>query len=120
MIERWDRAPFTMDKPNEVQQRINFARCRNCNVQFSKDNVTFTERSAGKDYEVGIECPNCELWFHSFFLNDELKKMTGTLVNRSLRRAYKSKYDKFNKHKRKQMNMRKLNGRWYAKEIAVK
>lgn len=82
-------------------------------MQFSKEKVQFTERPAGEDYEIGIACPNCGLWFHSFFLNDELKGMVGTLVNRKMRKAYKVKYNKFNKHKRKQMGLSKFNGRWH-------
>ena len=106
-------------KSNGIQHKINFARCINCNAQFSKEQVEFKERPAGKDYEVGLNCPNCGLWFHSFFLNDELKKMItfmATQTNRRIRRIYEVKHKKFNAYKRKQLGMKKMNGRWYARE----
>lgn len=103
-----------------MKQRINFARCLNCNVQFNKEQVEFKERPAGKDYEVGLDCPNCGLWFHSFFLNEELKEMITAMAlqtNRQIRRAYDAKHKKFNAYKRKQLGMRKVNGRWYSKSL---
>ncbi len=113
----WEWEPMKK-KSNGVQQRINFASCTNCDAKFNKEKVEFIERPAGKDYEVGLYCPNCSLWFHSFFLNDDLKNMITAMAiqtNRKIRRAYEAKHKKFNVYKRKKMNMRKMNGRWYSK-----
>lgn len=108
-------------QPNGVQQRIPFARCRNCDMQFTKEQIEVVEIPADDDFEVGLNCPNCSLWFHFYFLNKELKDMLQGMTkvtNRRIRRSYQSKHTKFNKHKRKRLSMKKLNGRWYKPEVA--
>lgn len=74
----------------------------------------FTERQLEDDLiEMGLVCPNCHHWFHSFFLNHHLiATRPNPSDDRTIRRGYKSKFDRFNKKTRKRLGMKKVDGKW--------
>lgn len=57
-------------------------------------------------WEVGLQCPHCRAWYHSHFLNAELRRMQesmrGKKVNRKQRRHYQALFVKFNRRVRKE------------------
>jgi hypothetical protein len=71
--------------------------CRNCKRVFNFRNIGFTTKKL--DYpkgimDVGIECPNCENFTHSYYLTDELEKMQKPDATRDEKREYKRKLRK--------------------------
>lgn len=85
--------------------------CSNCKQVFNFRNVGFTSKPTLIEgiEDVGIECPNCEAFVHSYYLNDELKAMQNPKATRKVRRAYKHKFLKLQRWVEKKL--RQQNGR---------
>lgn len=60
--------------------------------------------------EIGLKCPHCDQWYHSYFLNDELRRlqanMSGRKVSRQERRTYQGKFVNLNKRMRRKMGLK--------------
>lgn len=88
--------------------------CPDCLKRFT--NFEYLSRMREDIKEVGIECPNCEAWFHSFFLNKDLDtNRPDSKAQRKEKREYKKRFQAFQKRTRKHFKMRKVNGRWLDK-----
>ena len=99
--------------------------CSNCNARV---HVTgFTDRPveahegqspwSGQDglIEIGLECPNCGYWYHAYFLNADLRdNRPEPDSNRKARRDYQLRFQRFQKDTRRQLGMRKMNGKWLS------
>lgn len=85
--------------------------CPDCLKRFPS--FEYSGRTREDVKEIGIECPNCKSWFHSYFLNEDLETNRPSLKSpRRERRAYKKRFQAFQKKTRKRFKMRKVNGRW--------
>lgn len=74
--------------------------CKNCNSTFDTSKIGFISNPVEglEDVEdIGLECPKCKTWFHSYYLSKELKKLQTGIRNRHERRAYEHKFKKFQK-----------------------
>ena len=72
--------------------------CSNCRKVFKFSTVGFKERDVEvleNVTEIGIECPNCQQWHHSYYLNPELVAMQAKNADRKQRREYQRKFVKF-------------------------
>lgn len=78
--------------------------CNGCQQSFKLDQV-LSERKLDNDIsEVGLICPGCQKWYHSYFSNDELENLRNQLGNspiRKKRREYKKKFDRLQKKLKK-------------------
>lgn len=61
-------------------------------------------------YELGICCPVCDSWYHSYFITDKIIRLPRD--NRHDRRHYRAEFRRLNKRERKARGLRKVNGRW--------
>ena len=105
-----------MQTTQQVLQKLKGSKvvlCRACKTSVLMP-TSFIERQIEDDLiEMGLECPNCKYWFHSFFLNHSLiATRPQPTDDRKIRREYKSKFGKFNKQTRKRLGMKKVNGKW--------
>lgn len=76
--------------------------CNKCGKEFD---FLPKQRQRNKNItEIGLECPHCEEWFHSYFLTPVLIRMQATLKrNRKRRniRAYAKEFEKVQSELRK-------------------
>lgn len=79
--------------------------CNGCRAEYP---LTVTERplSDTGDIDVGVECPHCHYWTHSYYLNRRLKSLQQTL------KRLRAKAGKSEKHwqrfKQKQAHYQRL------------
>lgn len=87
-------------------------KCSNCNTLVRADG--FTDRQLENDLiEIGLECPNCGAWYHSYFVNDDLRRNRPKPTDdRRKRREYQKRFQRFQKRTRQRLGMRKIGGRW--------
>lgn len=83
--------------------------CPSCRKVFNFRKLGFTEKPL--DYpadikDVGIECPNCNYFQHSFYLSKELEAMQNPDATRKERREYKRKYLKLQNWVKKKIRTR--------------
>jgi len=88
--------------------KIPIVKCSHCQKSFVP---RFTERQREPDlFEIGLECPHCEVWVHSYFLNKNLKKRQRVIQERRLpvakRKRYQQDFVKFNEATRKHLGMK--------------
>ena len=87
-------------------------KCSNCNTLVQADG--FTDRQREDDLiEIGLECPNCEACYHSYFVNDDLRRNRPKPTDsRRERREYQKRFQRFQKRIRQRLGMKKIGGRW--------
>lgn len=96
------------------------ATCTTCQQKFDFRQVGYTVRQIDADLkEIGIECPNCQEWYHSYFTNPALEAgRPHQGADRKERRAYQKAVKRFNKKMRAALGMVKKGGRWVRREVA--
>jgi len=63
-----------------------------CSCGFEGDFPGYSERDIKPGIvEIGIECPDCKKWFHSFYQNEKLKELQ-TRAETTGRNSYVLKY----------------------------
>lgn len=87
-------------------------KCSNCNTLVRADG--FTDRQREEDLiEIGLECPNCGAWYHSCFVNDDLRhNRPKPTDSRRERREFQNRFHRFQKRTRQRLGMKKIGGRW--------
>lgn len=84
--------------------------CVECKAEFS---YRAEKHDLGNGlYELGIRCPVCDEWYHSYFITDKIIRLPRK--NRNERRHYKAELRRLNKKERKKRGIRKVNGRWVS------
>ena len=87
-------------------------RCSKCRRVF--DVKRFETRQLEDDlYEVGFECSHCDTWYHSFFLNKELRTQRNQLQRKGKNKnkreellAYQRQFVAFNERVRAERGMK--------------
>lgn len=76
----------------------NIVYCDNCDGAINVAKETKTRQMEFDVEETGFRCPTCLKWYHSFYLNSELKK----LLNNKKRdyKQYKKKFQEFQKERK--------------------
>lgn len=80
-----------------MAKRKNLVVCNNCQKEF--DMVTNTQRiKKAQITDIGLKCPHCKFFFHSYYLNTELirkQKLLRKLRNNPI--LFKNKQAKYKK-----------------------
>lgn len=88
---------------NNNMQIPQVVECTNCRKQFNtKANVK--ERRTAKVIDIGLECPHCKYFFHSYYLTPDLikrqrglKKLRGAPDYRKVLKVYQKKFNALQK-----------------------
>lgn len=90
-----------------------FILCVKCRKSADFQDFKSREISIKGIEEIGLECPHCAEWYHSYFLDNDLKdNRPKPRADRRVRREYKKRFQAFQKKTRKRLGLRKVNGRW--------
>lgn len=103
---------------SQVLDQLKGMRLTLCSACMSQVRMSLTSRPLEGDLiEIGMECPFCHHWFHSYFLNPDLRdnRPKGT-DSRKARREYQLRFQRFQKVTRKRLGMRKVNGKYAARQ----
>lgn len=69
--------------------------CDNCHKVFYLANAMAEKEIDDNIIEVGLTCPHCESYFHSYYTNQALKDRIKGLTNNRRRRAFQRDFDKW-------------------------
>lgn len=102
-----------MNKPT-IKENSRVAICKVCRKVSSDFDYHVRQTTLNGIKEVGLVCPKCNEWYHSYFANKELEMVADKVptMRRKERRLYQLNFNKLQKKIRKKLNMRKVNNRW--------
>ena len=90
--------------------------CKACRHVVDFASVGFTSRPVEADdklTEMGIKCPNCGQWHHSFFLDKWLEdNRPSERAARQTRRDYQRRFKRFQEKTRKRLGLVKNGNTW--------
>lgn len=88
--------------------------CRACKQVSSKFNYQVKDTELEGIEEVGLVCPNCDEWYHSYFANSELKEIADKVPSmaRKQKREYQKRFDRLQKKIRRKLKMQRVGKRW--------
>lgn len=97
-----------------IKKNDKIAICRVCRKVLSNFQFGIRDTPFKDIQEVGIKCPNCDEWYHSYFANPELKAIADKVptMKRREKRQYQVWFNKLQKNIRREMGMRKVNKSW--------